>query len=201
MLRSRGDLAVDSGYSTGTTRSARSRVRWRLQATRSDKLEIEEQERERKRCGGAPARMETTSASSRAWCASARRLSELDEMRKTRGSIRGVAPDQRARRGAGKARTTLDERRSVAAREELSASINDISQQAAHAAGIASRAVDQARETDGTCRDWRNRGRIGEVVGLINTIAAADQSARAERHDRGARAGEAGRGFAVVAPR
>src|SRR2546423_15571222 len=58
----------------------------------------------------------------------------------------------------------------AAASEELSASINDISQQAAHAAGIASRAVNQARETDGTVQGLaQSAGRVREVVGLSST--------------------------------
>ena len=83
---------------------------------------------------------------------------------------------------------------------ELSASINDISQQAAHAAGIASRAVSQARDTDGTVQGLtQSAGRIGEVVGLINTIAAQTNLLALNATIEAARAGEAGRGFAVVA--
>ena len=88
----------------------------------------------------------------------------------------------------------------ASASEELSASINDISQQAAHAAGIASRAVSQARETDGTVQGLaQSAGRIGEVVGLINTIAAQTNLLALNATIEAARAGEAGRGFAVVA--
>src|ERR1700682_652804 len=61
----------------------------------------------------------------------------------------------------------------ASASQELNTSINEISQRAAHAAGIASRAVSQARETDSTVQGpAKTAGRIGEVVGLINTIAA-----------------------------
>ena len=82
----------------------------------------------------------------------------------------------------------------------MSASINDISQQAAHAAGIASRAVNQARETDGTVQGLaKSAARIGEVVGLINTIAAQTNLLALNATIEAARAGEAGRGFAVVA--
>jgi methyl-accepting chemotaxis protein len=88
----------------------------------------------------------------------------------------------------------------AAAAEELSASINDISQQAAHAAGIASRAVSQASETDGTVQGLaKSAARIGEVVGLINTIAAQTNLLALNATIEAARAGEAGRGFAVVA--
>jgi methyl-accepting chemotaxis protein len=88
----------------------------------------------------------------------------------------------------------------ASASEELSASINDISQQAAHAAGIASRAVSEARQTDGTVQGLaKSAGRIGEVVGLINTIAAQTNLLALNATIEAARAGEAGRGFAVVA--
>ena len=88
----------------------------------------------------------------------------------------------------------------AAASEQLSASINDISQQAAHAAGIASRAVNQARDTDGTVQGLaQSAGRIGEVVGLINTIAAQTNLLALNATIEAARAGEAGKGFAVVA--
>ena len=88
----------------------------------------------------------------------------------------------------------------ASASEQLSASIDDISQQAAHAAGIASRAVDQARQTDGTVQGLaKSAGRIGEVVGLINTIAAQTNLLALNATIEAARAGEAGRGFAVVA--
>jgi len=88
----------------------------------------------------------------------------------------------------------------ASASEELSASINDISQQAAHAAGIASRAVQSGagdrRHGPGA---GEIAGRIGEVVGLINTIAAQTNLLALNATIEAARAGEAGRGFAVVA--
>jgi len=63
-----------------------------------------------------------------------------------------------------------------------------------------SRAVNQARETTARSRGWRNRrARIGEVVGLINTIAAPTNLLALNATIEAARAGEAGRGFAVVA--
>jgi methyl-accepting chemotaxis protein len=88
----------------------------------------------------------------------------------------------------------------ASAAEELSASINDISEQAARAAGISSRAVDQARQTDGTMQGLaQSANRIGEVVGLINTIASQTNLLALNATIEAARAGEAGRGFAVVA--
>lgn len=88
----------------------------------------------------------------------------------------------------------------ASASEELSASINDISQQVAHAAGIASRAVHQARKTDGTVQGLvKSASQIGEVVGLINSIAAQTNLLALNATIEAARAGDAGRGFAVVA--
>lgn len=88
----------------------------------------------------------------------------------------------------------------AAAAEELSTSINDISRQASHAAGIASRAVNQARLTDNTVQGLAaSASRIGEVVGLINDIASQTNLLALNATIEAARAGEAGRGFAVVA--
>jgi methyl-accepting chemotaxis protein len=88
----------------------------------------------------------------------------------------------------------------ASAAEELNASIADISKQAAHAAGIASRAVDQARMTDGTVQGLaQSANRIGEVVGLINSIASQTNLLALNATIEAARAGEAGKGFAVVA--
>ena len=67
-------------------------------------------------------------------------------------------------------------------------------------ATLASRAVNQARDTDGTVQGLaQSAGRIGEVVGLINTIAAQTNLLALNATIEAARAGEAGRGFAVVA--
>ncbi|MDU6730241.1 MAG: methyl-accepting chemotaxis protein, partial [Bradyrhizobium sp.] len=79
-------------------------------------------------------------------------------------------------------------------------SIADISKQASHAAGIASRAVEQARMTDGTVQGLsQSANRIGEVVGLINSIASQTNLLALNATIEAARAGEAGKGFAVVA--
>ncbi|MGM4896246.1 methyl-accepting chemotaxis protein [Tardiphaga sp. 839_C3_N1_4] len=88
----------------------------------------------------------------------------------------------------------------ASASEELSASINDISRQATHAAGIANRAVSQARQTDTTVQGLATTAnRIGEVVGLISDIASQTNLLALNATIEAARAGEAGRGFAVVA--
>ncbi|WP_441238561.1 methyl-accepting chemotaxis protein [Bradyrhizobium sp. 930_D9_N1_4] len=202
-----GDLAVDSGYldrqdEIGALAGALET--FKQQAT--EKLKIEEHERERN--VGAAARQRAVETFVGEFEGAVRKtLGELSEasgeMRKTSGDLSNVSRQTNDRvQVAGKA--SNDASMSVdsvaAAAEELSASINDISQQAAHAAGIASRAVNQARETDGTVQGLaQSAGRIGEVVGLINTIAAQTNLLALNATIEAARAGEAGRGFAVVA--
>ncbi len=88
----------------------------------------------------------------------------------------------------------------AAASEELSTSIGGISRQVAHAADIAGRAVEQARQTDDTVQGLAvSASRIGEVVGLISDIASQTNLLALNATIEAARAGEAGKGFAVVA--
>ncbi|WP_315837349.1 methyl-accepting chemotaxis protein [Bradyrhizobium prioriisuperbiae] len=105
---------------------------------------------------------------------------------------------QLAARASGEA--SMNVQSVASASEELSASINDISRQVTHAAGIATRAVSQARETDGTVQGLaQTANRIGEVVELINTIASQTNLLALNATIEAARAGEAGKGFSVVA--
>ncbi|PJG51947.1 methyl-accepting chemotaxis protein [Bradyrhizobium forestalis] len=202
-----GDLTVDSGYldrrdEIGSLAGALET--FKQQAI--DKLKIEEQERERN--AGAAARQRAMETYVGEFEGVVRKsLGELSEasgeMRKTSGDLSAVSRQTNERveiagKASNEASTSVES--VAAAAEELSASINDISQQAAHAAGIASRAVNQARETDSTVQGLaQSAGRIGEVVGLINTIAAQTNLLALNATIEAARAGEAGRGFAVVA--
>ncbi|MGR4929748.1 methyl-accepting chemotaxis protein [Bradyrhizobium sp. CAR08] len=202
-----GDLAVDSGYLDRNDEiGALAGALETFKQQANDKLTIEAQERERN--AGASARQRAVETYVGEFEGAVRKtLGELSEasgeMRKTSGDLSAVSRQTNDRvQVAGKA--SKDASMSVdsvaAAAEELSASINDISQQAAHAAGIASRAVTQARETDGTVQGLqKSAGRIGEVVGLINTIAQQTNLLALNATIEAARAGEAGRGFAVVA--
>jgi methyl-accepting chemotaxis protein len=202
-----GDLTVDTGYGDrkdeiGALAGALETFKQQAQ----DKLKIEAQERERNT--GATARQRAIESHVAEFEGNVRQtLQQLDEasgeMRKTSDGLSTVSRQTNSRvevaqKASGEASMSVESVASAA--EELSASINDISQQAAHAAGIASRAVDQARETDGTVQGLaKSAGRIGEVVGLINTIAAQTNLLALNATIEAARAGEAGRGFAVVA--
>ena len=88
----------------------------------------------------------------------------------------------------------------AAATEQLSASIQEIGRQVVQSAGIASRAVDDAKRTDATVQALSDGARkVGEVVGLIHQIAAQTNLLALNATIEAARAGEAGKGFAVVA--
>ncbi|MBI2241067.1 MAG: methyl-accepting chemotaxis protein [Magnetospirillum gryphiswaldense] len=88
----------------------------------------------------------------------------------------------------------------AAAAEELNASINEISRQVRQSADIAHDAVQAAERTDVVVRGLtESAARIGEVVGLINTIAAQTNLLALNATIEAARAGDAGKGFAVVA--
>ncbi len=208
MLRvASGDLSIDTGSigradEIGALAGALETFKQHAQ----DKISIEAQERERnaaaatrqrtieshvgefeglvretlRQLGGASGQMRTTS-------------SELSDVsRQTNARV------ETAQKASSDASMSVDSVASAA--EELSASIGDISKQASHAAGIASRAVDQARKTDGTVQGLaQSASRIGEVVGLINSIAAQTNLLALNATIEAARAGEAGKGFAVVA--
>jgi methyl-accepting chemotaxis protein len=202
-----GDLAVDTGYAGRSDEiGALAGALETFKQQAADKLRIEAQERERN-AGGA-ARQRAVEAYVGEFEGMVRQtLQQLgdasSQMRTTSSGLSTVSRQTNERvevaeKASNEASMSVE---SVAsASEELSASINDISRQAVHAAGIASRAVSQASETDGTVQGLaKSAGRIGEVVGLINTIAAQTNLLALNATIEAARAGEAGRGFAVVA--
>jgi len=202
-----GDLTVSTGY--GERQDEIGALAGALESFKhqaEDKLKIEAQERERN--AGAITRQKAIDAYVTEFESAVRQtLQQLgdasSQMRTTSTGLSTVSRQTNARvevaqKASGDASMSVDSVASAA--EELSASINDISRQAAHAAGIASRAVNEARETDGTVQGLaKSAGRIGEVVGLINTIAAQTNLLALNATIEAARAGEAGRGFAVVA--
>ena len=88
----------------------------------------------------------------------------------------------------------------AAASEELASSITDINRQVAASSALTRKVVDSVRHTDDTVRALADSaGRIGQVVGLINTIASQTNLLALNATIEAARAGDAGRGFAVVA--
>jgi methyl-accepting chemotaxis protein len=202
-----GDLMVDAGYAERRDEIgalAGALGTFRQQAV--EKAQIERQERERN--AGAARRQQSIEVHIGEFENQVRQtLKQLGDasnaMRTTSDGMSQVSSQtnasvQIAAKASGEASTNVQN--VASASEELSASINDISRQAAHAAGIAKRAVKQARETDGTVQGLAvTANRIGEVVGLINDIASQTNLLALNATIEAARAGEAGRGFAVVA--
>jgi methyl-accepting chemotaxis protein len=84
--------------------------------------------------------------------------------------------------------------------DELAASINEIVNQTAKSNEVANSAVTEARRTAKTMTELGAAAtRIGEIIGLIQAIAAQTNLLALNATIEAARAGEAGRGFAVVA--
>jgi methyl-accepting chemotaxis protein len=88
----------------------------------------------------------------------------------------------------------------AAASEQLSATVSEISRQVEASSVIAGEAVRQAEVTNARVTELsQSADRIGDVIGLINTIAGQTNLLALNATIEAARAGDAGKGFAVVA--
>jgi len=88
----------------------------------------------------------------------------------------------------------------AAAAEELGSSVQEISRQVSGASDLAQKAVGEADQTAQLVQALSQAStRIGDMVGLISSIASQTNLLALNATIEAARAGEAGRGFAVVA--
>jgi len=88
----------------------------------------------------------------------------------------------------------------AAATEQMAASIAEIGAQVRRSFAMVRGAVQAVEQTNGQVIGLSDAaGRIGEIVGLINSIAAQTNLLALNATIEAARAGEAGKGFAVVA--
>jgi methyl-accepting chemotaxis protein len=125
------------------------------------------------------------------------------EMREASDQIAGAAEqsDRKVQTVVGAAEEASKNVQSVAAStEQLGAASTEIAGQVTKAAQIATRAVDEAKQTDGTIQGLVGAtSRIGEVIELITSIASQTNLLALNATIEAARAGEMGKGFAVVA--
>ncbi|WP_308444991.1 methyl-accepting chemotaxis protein [Methylobacterium bullatum] len=88
----------------------------------------------------------------------------------------------------------------AAAAEELGSSVSEIARQVQGSAGLAQAAVGEANRTVAFVGALRQTSsRIGDMVGMISSIAGQTNLLALNATIEAARAGDAGRGFAVVA--
>ncbi len=125
------------------------------------------------------------------------------ELERTAQSLSATA--QRTDAQAGDAASAVSEASAgvqtvAAAAEQLTASIGEISRQVTQSARITRDAVEDVRRTDRIVHTLEDgASRIGDVVGLITTIAGQTNLLALNATIEAARAGDAGKGFAVVA--
>ena len=110
------------------------------------------------------------------------------------------ANEQAAAAASASTQTSSNVQAVAAGSEELAQSVAEISRQVVQALEISNAAVSQADRTNETINTLLTATqKIGEVVDLINSIAAQTNLLALNATIEAARAGEAGRGFAVVA--
>jgi methyl-accepting chemotaxis protein len=116
------------------------------------------------------------------------------------GNTAGQVGSEAEQAGRAASAASSNVSQAAAAAEQLSGSVAEVARQTANSNKVADRAVAEARRSVaimGALGDAATR--IGEVVGLIQSIAAQTNLLALNATIEAARAGEAGRGFAVVA--
>jgi methyl-accepting chemotaxis protein len=128
--------------------------------------------------------------------ASQKLTSAADKLEATAGNVDSEAV--RAGQAAGAASSNVAQ--AAVATEQLSVSVSEVAHQTATSTEVANRAVAEAQRSVAIMRNLGDAAsRIGEVVGLIQSIAAQTNLLALNATIEAARAGDAGKGFAVVA--
>ncbi len=125
---------------------------------------------------------------------------ELEQTARDLGRIADTAREMSTGAAAGANEASTNVQTVASAAEELTASIREISRQVAASSESATRTRTLAETSETRVRELEEVAqRIGDVVKLINSIAAQTNLLALNATIEAARAGEAGRGFAVVA--
>jgi methyl-accepting chemotaxis protein len=128
--------------------------------------------------------------------ASQKLTSAADKLENTAGNVDSEAV--RAGQAAGAASANVAQ--AAVATEQLSVSVSEVAHQTSTSTEVANRAVAEAQRSVAIMRNLGDAAsRIGEVVGLIQSIAAQTNLLALNATIEAARAGDAGKGFAVVA--
>ena len=129
--------------------------------------------------------------------------SAATELQSTAQAMTGTATQttQQATNVAAAAEEASTNVQTVAsAAEELASSVTEIARQVAQSSKVASRAAEDAQRTDVVVRALAEGAqKIGDVIGLISSIAGQTNLLALNATIEAARAGDAGKGFAVVA--
>ena len=126
--------------------------------------------------------------------------SVMEDTAQSMSSTATLTNRQAAIVAAASEQTSANVQTVASATEELASSISEIGRQVAQSTEIAARAVDNARRTGDSARSLAEGAqKIGDVVALIQSIAAQTNLLALNATIEAARAGDAGRGFAVVA--
>ncbi len=125
---------------------------------------------------------------------------DMEQTAQTLASMSTQAAAQAATVADASKHAAMNVQTVAAATEELSSSVVEIGRQVGESARIARNAVTEAAQANGIVQGLAKvAGRIGEVITLINGIAAQTNLLALNATIEAARAGEAGKGFAVVA--
>ena len=112
----------------------------------------------------------------------------------------GTVTDRAAAVAAASEEASVSVQTVASATEQLAASINEINRQVGISTDITGQAVAQANNTNVTVQSLSEAAqKVGDVVALINDIAAQTNLLALNATIEAARAGDAGKGFAVVA--
>jgi len=129
--------------------------------------------------------------------------SAATELQAASGQMAGTATETSAQAttvAASAQQASANVQTVASATEELAASIKEIAHQVQRSQSVSVRAGEEAQSTTRQIRALsETAGKIGEVVKLINDIAAQTNLLALNATIEAARAGDAGKGFAVVA--